>query len=966
MDLSCTQRLAIMARKNWRKLNALKNVFAVMLFITITVSLKSQTITYYVAPNGNDGNNGAIGTPFKTIEKAKLTFRNHPEKRTKNFIIYLRQGYYFIQNTLTFDENDGGTANTSVTYAAYNGEEVTLGGGKTVSGWKRTTGKNYWEASVSEVGFRQFYVDDKRGQRAKTDYGLIGMKYNADTTAIIVDTFYIKSFSKATDAEIHMSGDWRDAFIPIESVTTSAGSTTIKASKLKEVLQMNPTVIGYYDKLFQVENSLGFLNRRGEWYCDKDARKLYYYPLAGQNMSTAKAIIPSTEVLVKIKGSSKSNKVQNLKFQGIIFSHAGWKAPNQEGWYSWQATNVKRPVSANYQTPAAVQVEYAKNCLFESSDFVHLGAVGLDFRNGVYSSTVSCCQFYDISDCGMSISTANHNDFSDATRDSCNNIAVGNNRFTQTGQDFYGAPAFMTYYVKGLNFKFNEIFDVPGSGVMIGWGWAGFPNNQTCRDNYIENNKIWNYMRKTRDGGGVYTLGNQPGSTVKNNYIAHMDEDFGAIYFDEGTKNYVAENNVLEAVPRWLNIWTTTIQDITVRNNYSTTATYVNRGTNITYNAPTLFTAPNYPTAAQNIINNAGRQNGCRSLKYVSLANNAAPSITIPNPNLSATLTDNVVLRASVTDDGIPGSELSYYWRKVSGPGTVTFGALKTSRTVAAFSKPGTYTIRFSAIDGGLMKSEKDIIVTISNKELGTNLALNKSARASSQWDGNLIPSKAVDGDINTIWHPSYGDGRSYLEVDLGRLYYINRVEMVTRQSDPQYETRYHFSIVGSNDNSFSNPVVLGGQGADSVEFKGTYTLNVKNASQQVRYIRVTKTRETNHTVAELKVFGTVDRPNETSAESRFVVNELVLNNSSKANTLTIFPNPAANYVKLTLPECSRETMHVQVLDIKGNVVMSKALGISPDDFNTAELDVSTLLPGTYVIKTTCGVTEYSGRLLKQ
>ena len=65
-------------------------------------------------------------------------------------------------------------------------------------------------------------------------------------------------------------------------------------------------------------------------------------------------------------------------------------------------------------------------------------------------------------------------------------------------------------------------------------------------------------------------------------------------------------------------------------------------------------------------------------------------------------LSNAAKLTRTATDDGLPSGTLTRSWRKITGPGAVTFTTTSTSDTEATFSTPGTYTLRFTASDGEL------------------------------------------------------------------------------------------------------------------------------------------------------------------------------------------------------------------------------------------------------------------------
>jgi hypothetical protein len=85
---------------------------------------------------------------------------------------------------------------------------------------------------------------------------------------------------------------------------------------------------------------------------------------------------------------------------------------------------------------------------------------------------------------------------------------------------------------------------------------------------------------------------------------------------------------------------------------------------------------------------------------------NAGPDVTIQLPTAVTTLS------GAVTDDGMPGPALSYQWRRVTGPATVTLQAANAVSTQATFSAAGTYVLRLTANDGGLSASD-DVTVTV-------------------------------------------------------------------------------------------------------------------------------------------------------------------------------------------------------------------------------------------------------------
>jgi len=101
---------------------------------------------------------------------------------------------------------------------------------------------------------------------------------------------------------------------------------------------------------------------------------------------------------------------------------------------------------------------------------------------------------------------------------------------------------------------------------------------------------------------------------------------------------------------------------------------------------------------------------------------NRAPVVEIVNPfggpdastNLAAKVGQDLPINGRVEDDGLPrGSKITSAWKKISGPGDVTFSDAASGSTRATFSAAGAYVIELSATDGEKTNSLK-VNVTVS------------------------------------------------------------------------------------------------------------------------------------------------------------------------------------------------------------------------------------------------------------
>ena len=72
-----------------------------------------------------------------------------------------------------------------------------------------------------------------------------------------------------------------------------------------------------------------------------------------------------------------------------------------------------------------------------------------------------------------------------------------------------------------------------------------------------------------------------------------------------------------------------------------------------------------------------------------------------PETKIDARASQPTPINGVVEDDGLPrGSRVTIAWKKISGPGDVTFSSASTAQTRATFSAPGEYEIELSATDG--------------------------------------------------------------------------------------------------------------------------------------------------------------------------------------------------------------------------------------------------------------------------
>ena len=138
-------------------------------------------------------------------------------------------------------------------------------------------------------------------------------------------------------------------------------------------------------------------------------------------------------------------------------------------------------------------------------------------------------------------------------------VRVLDNQIHSVGRRFPAATAVRVAKNSENQIAGNRIFDTGQSGMAVGWFTpnATEPNPHSMHDNVIERNEVYATMAVLNDGAGIYVLGSQQGTVVRNNVVhdvrltpehrprASPDGDllFG-IYLDGTTANVSVTNNV--------------------------------------------------------------------------------------------------------------------------------------------------------------------------------------------------------------------------------------------------------------------------------------------------------------------------------------------------------------------------------------------------------------------------------------
>ncbi len=270
--------------------------------------LVSVALNLYVAPDGNDAGSGKKAAPFATLERARDEIRKGKGK--SGGTVFVRGGTYFLPRTFTLGPEDSG-----VTYRAFGKEKPVLVGGQPITGFVPHEG-GILKAPFTGNPFRQLYYKGKRQHVARypnfdpqNPYGG-GWAY-ADGKLIPADpdikgesrkTLHYKAaderpWRKFQEAEVFVFAryNWWNNIVPIVSVDRD-----------KRIINLTTNAsyaIRPGDRYF-VQNLLEELDAPGEWYLDREAGTLYFWPPEEDPSPTVYRPVLKTIVEVA-KGTSK-------------------------------------------------------------------------------------------------------------------------------------------------------------------------------------------------------------------------------------------------------------------------------------------------------------------------------------------------------------------------------------------------------------------------------------------------------------------------------------------------------------------------------------------------------------------------------------------------------------------------------------------------------------------------------------
>jgi len=524
--------------------------------------IAAQSFEIHVAPDGDDSADGSLTYPVASLQRAAELAKEIAGQVPVTIV--LSGGTYYLTETLKLGPKEGGTADAPIQWKAMPGEEVIISGGIRVEGWRQEK-EGRWSAELParyQGTFRSLYVNGLRATRARhpdTGYLRIRKAGKDLRTNFYYNKKDIPELESTKGLELILLHDWSVTRIPVKSVNP-------KKKQLFAVdsigASLNFFTLTHWEEhpRYYLENVPEFCDQPGEWYANFDQRKIYYYPREGERMEDAFGIIPLAEKLLLIEGHEK-DPAEHISFSGITFEKTSWTLP-ESGYCGIQAcmfTDRKAEKGGWSRVPAAIELNLAEHCYFDECTIRNTGGSGIWIRQNCADCAITRSHIHDISGNGVSIGEGNDRLsggvpwWISVPEEVSRNNRVSHTLIENCGVQFHGAVGIWCGLVANTVIEHNEIRDLPYTGISVGWMWTEDPT--PCRENTIHANHIHHVLNILSDGGGIYSLGLQPGSRITKNRIHDVRINTGraesnGMFLDEGTKELLVEDNIIYNIAR--------------------------------------------------------------------------------------------------------------------------------------------------------------------------------------------------------------------------------------------------------------------------------------------------------------------------------------------------------------------------------------------------------------------------------
>ncbi len=508
------------------------------------------------AENGNGTKTKPYGDILDAIAKAKELGLAGAEHITLKF----GAGDYSLTETLVLSREDFGGA--SLEMICEDEEKAIVGAWLPVTNFTETqvNGVKAWVADMPTLGGETVYshqffsADYERLQRPRyPEEGFLQNEFvtneNRDKLNcadyvfsggenITNDAFYFfegdipENLTRIGDIQMCMFHFWNDEKLTVKAVDHERNLMEFTTASWMHLVD-NYGSAGRVGGRYFLDNVYEYLNAPGEVYDDRESGKLYYIPYADDDIEDFTIFASTIDTLLVIDGMNGTPEKNALTLKNVGFVGSDWN-------------NVARSApQAASDVSAAIRLSNSSYITFENCTFDHIGNYAVEITTGVSYVTFDHCSVSDIGAGGFRITGVNAVPVTEVVP---HDITITDCSINGYGRVFRSAIGVLVQYAHDCTISHNEISDGYYSGMSIGWIW-GYGDHATS-NLLVEKNHIHHIGQGLlSDMGGIYSLGVQPGTVLRENLIHDIQTyEFGyggwAYYTDEGSSGILIEKNI--------------------------------------------------------------------------------------------------------------------------------------------------------------------------------------------------------------------------------------------------------------------------------------------------------------------------------------------------------------------------------------------------------------------------------------
>ena len=476
------------------------------LYLIVSCIVFSVTISYaqtsiFVSPVGKDTNPGTKEKPYATIGKAQIEAR-----QIKGGVnIFLRGGTYYLTQPVVITSQDSRPDNAPAIFKAFSGESVIISGAVPLKLKWGEYKNGIWQAKVEkDLIFDQLFVNGKLQRMARYPNYNPKARFLGGTAADAVSAERVKKYKNPEGAFVHAlhSAEWGDFHYIVKGMDD-------KGELVLEGGWQNNRRMGMHKRHRFIENVFEELDTVGEWYFDKTAKTLFFYPPKGENLKTARIETPQINGLFELRGTEKE-PVRNIIIDSLELTQT----------LRTFMDNKEQLLRSDWTTyrGGTVYIEGAERCKVTNCYFNTVGGNAVYFSNYNRNNEVSGCIISFAGASAVSFvgdpaavrsPSFEYNEFvpykqldlipGPKTNNFPSKCIVYNNLIHNIGYTEKQSSGVQISMSQEITISHNTIYDVPRAGINISEGtWGG---------HMIEYNDVFNTVLETGDHGSFNSWG---------------------------------------------------------------------------------------------------------------------------------------------------------------------------------------------------------------------------------------------------------------------------------------------------------------------------------------------------------------------------------------------------------------------------------------------------------------------------